>query len=114
MEIVRTLDVYALRKAEERDFSLYKENIKLFGKQLIFALILMFIMIVALVYYQFYARSYERRLHLEKDYAAKLAEEKTSVLANISHVIRTPLHSLFGVIDLLKIRTVSDIGRSHV
>src|SRR3546814_6418068 len=91
MEIVRTLDVYALRKAEERDFSLYKENIKLFGKQLIFALILMFIMIVALVYYQFYARSYERRLHLEKDYAAKLAEEKTRDLANISHEIRTPL-----------------------
>src|SRR3546814_7039168 len=26
MEIVRTLDVYALRKAEERDFSLYKER----------------------------------------------------------------------------------------
>src|SRR5690606_39077507 len=59
METVRTLDMYTLRKAEERDFSLYKENIKVFGKQLIFALILMFIMIVALVYYQFYARSYE-------------------------------------------------------
>src|SRR3546814_11649679 len=68
---------------------------------------LMFIMIVALVYYQFYARSYERRLHLEKDYAAKLAEEKTSVLANISHEIRTPINSLLGVIDLLKSRTVS-------
>ncbi|MEC3881374.1 response regulator [Parapedobacter sp. 10938] len=108
MEIVRTLDVYTLRKAEERDFSLYKENIKLFGTQLIFALILMFIMIVALVYYQFYARSYERRLHVEKDYAANLAEEKTSVLANISHEIRTPLNSLLGVIDLLKSRTISD------
>src|SRR5690606_11834656 len=70
MEIVRDLDVFALRKAEENDFSLYKENITLFGTQLIFALILMFIMIVALVYYQFSARSYERRLHVEKQYAA--------------------------------------------
>lgn len=104
METVRALDVYTLRKAEESDFSLYKKNIKLFGKQLVFALILMFIMIVALVYYQFYATSYERRLHVEKDYAAKLAEEKTSVLANISHEIRTPLNSLLGVIDLLKNR----------
>ncbi len=102
MEIVKSLDLYTLRKAEESNFSLYKENIKLFGKQLIFALILMFIMIVALVYYQFYASSYERRLRLEKDYAAKLAEEKTSVLASISHEIRTPLNSLVGVIDMLK------------
>ncbi|GGG86351.1 hypothetical protein GCM10007415_19860 [Parapedobacter pyrenivorans] len=108
MEIIKTLDVYTLRKAEESDFSLYKENINLFGKQLIFALILMFIMIVALVYYQFYARSYERRLHLEKDYASKLAEEKTSVLANISHEIRTPLNSLLGIIDLLKNRAASE------
>jgi len=108
MEIVRDLDVFALRKAEENDFSLYKENITLFGTQLIFALILMFIMIVALVYYQFYARSYERRLHVEKDYAAKLAEEKTSVLANVSHEIRTPLNSLLGIIDLLKSRAASE------
>src|SRR5690606_13730220 len=46
MEIVRDLDVFALRKPEENDFSLYKVNITLFGTQLIFALILMFIMIV--------------------------------------------------------------------
>lgn len=108
MEIVRILDISTMRQAEERDFSLYKENIKLFGKQLILALILMFVMIVALVYYQFYARSYERRLHLEKDYAAQLAEEKTSVLANISHEIRTPLNSLLGVIDLVKSRVAPE------
>lgn len=108
METVRELDVYALRKAEEHDFSLYKENIKLFGRQLIFALLLMFVMIIALIYYQFYARSYERRLRLEKEYAAKLAEEKTSVLANISHEIRTPLNSVLGIIDLLKNRAVSE------
>ncbi|MFB2117572.1 response regulator [Parapedobacter sp. 2B3] len=108
VEIVQALDVQLLRNAEEKDFALYKENITLFGKQLIFALILMFIMIVALVYYQFYATSYERHLHLEKDYAAKLAEEKTSVLANISHEIRTPLNSLLGIIDLLKSRASSE------
>ena len=108
MEAVRDLDIYTLRKAEENDFSLYKENINLFGKQLIFALVLMFVMIMALVYYQFYARSYERRLHVEKDYAARLAEEKTSVLANVSHEIRTPLNSLLGIIDLLKSRVASE------
>src|SRR5690606_33846603 len=108
MENIQALDRYTLRKAEENDFSLYKENIKRFGKQLVFALILMFIMIVALVYYQFYARSYERRLRIEKDYAAKLVEEKTSVLANISHEIRTPLNSLLGIIDLLKNRAASE------
>lgn len=105
MEIVKSFDVDTLRKAEERDFSLYKANVTVFGRQLIFALVLMFIMIVALVYYQFYASSYERRLREEKDYAAQLAEEKTSVLASISHEIRTPLNSLVGVIDLLKSKT---------
>ena len=108
MDAVRDLDVYTVRKAEENDFSLYKKNVSLFGKQLIFALILMLIMIVALVYYQFYARSYERRLHVEKDYAARLAEEKTSVLANVSHEIRTPLNSLLGIIDLLKSRAAAE------
>jgi len=108
MEIIKTLDVYALRKAEENNFSLYRKNIDVFGKQLIFALALMLVMIAALVYYQLYATSYERRLHVEKDYAAKLVEEKTSVLANISHEIRTPLNSLLGVVDLLKNRTKSD------
>ena len=108
MERVRDLDIFALRKAEEYDFTRYKENIKLFGRQLIFSLLLMLVMIVALVYYQFYARSYERRLRLEKEYAAKLAEEKTSVLANISHEIRTPLNSVLGIIDLLKNRAASE------
>ncbi|MFC3197968.1 response regulator [Parapedobacter deserti] len=108
MEAIKSLDMYVMRQAEENDFSLYRENVDLFGKQLIFALILMLVMIVALVYYQIYATSYERRLREEKDYAAKLAEEKTSVLANISHEIRTPLNSLLGIIDLLKNRAKSD------
>lgn len=108
VETIKTLDVDALRKAEETNFSLYRRNIDVFGKQLIFALVLMLVMIAALIYYQAYATSNERRLRLEKDYAAKLAEEKTSVLANISHEIRTPLNSLLGVVDLLKNRAKSD------
>lgn len=105
VEIIRSLNSFVIRKAEQNDFSLYKNNINVFGLQLIFALSLMLVMIGALIYYQLYATSYERRLHVEKDYAAKLAEEKTSVLANISHEIRTPLNSLLGIIDLLKNRT---------
>ncbi|SEK93696.1 response regulator [Parapedobacter koreensis] len=107
VETIEELDIYVLRQAEEHDFTLYKKNIERFGKQLIFALILMLVMIVALGYYQVYATSYERRLREEKDYAAKLAEEKTNVLANISHEIRTPLNSLLGIIDLFKNRTAS-------
>ncbi len=108
VETMKALDIYALRKAEESNFSLYQKNVDVFGRQLIFALVLMLVMIGALVYYQLYATSYERRLRVEKDYAAKLAEEKTSVLANISHEIRTPLNSLLGIVDLLKNRAKSN------
>lgn len=108
VEKMKSLDIYALRHAEEQNFSLYRKNVDVFGRQLIFALVLMLVMIGALVHYQVYAASYERKLRAEKDYAAKLAEEKTSVLANISHEIRTPLNSLLGVVDLLKNRVKPD------
>ena len=108
VESMKSLDADVLRDAEKSNFSLYRKNVDVFGRQLIFALMLMLVMIAALVYYQAYASSYERKLHLEKDYAAKLAEEKTSVLANISHEIRAPLNSLVGVVDLLKNRTKPD------
>src|SRR5690606_848626 len=104
VEFIKSVDDYTLRQAERDDFTYYKKNIDLFGKHLIFALILMLIMIIALIYYQLYATSNERRLGVETDYANRLAEEKTSVLANISHEIRTPLNSLLGIIDLLKNR----------
>lgn len=102
---LRSMDNELLRLAEENDIALYKSNIGVFGKQFVFALLLMLVMLIALIYYQIYATSYERRLREEKDYAAQLAEEKTSVLANISHEIRTPLNSLLGIIDLLRNRT---------
>nr|WP_237249437.1 hybrid sensor histidine kinase/response regulator [Sphingobacterium faecale] len=59
-------------------------------------------MIVFLIYYQYEVASYERKLLDEKDYASKIAEEKTNVLANISHEVRSPLVSLQGVVSLLK------------
>ncbi len=107
---IRSLEISSLRKSEEQDFAIYRKNAGLFGLQLIFALSLMFVMLLALIYYQIYASSNERRLHQEKDYAAKLAEEKTSILAGISHEIRTPLHSLIGIVDLLKNRVKLEGG----
>ncbi|WP_257669873.1 ATP-binding protein [Parapedobacter tibetensis] len=104
---IKSLENKVLRAAEETDFALFRKNAGTFRNQLIFALSLMLLMILSLIYYDRYASSYERRLYQEKDYASKLAEEKTSVLANISHEIRTPLNSLLGIIDLLKSRTTS-------
>ncbi len=106
--IIKALDTQALKRAETDNLALYKKNVGVFGRQLMFALTLMLVMVGALVYYQIYATSYEQRLRVEKDYAARLAEEKTSVLANISHEIRTPLNSLLGIVDLLKNRAKLD------
>src|SRR5690606_6391760 len=90
------------RKIEERDFAIYRANFAQFGWQLVTALIIMLLMVVFIVYYHIKVASFEKKLFLEKEYAAKIAEEKTSVLANISHEIRTPLNSLKGLITLLK------------
>ncbi|MFD1771844.1 ATP-binding response regulator [Sphingobacterium suaedae] len=92
----------AIQRAEERDLALYKENARQFGDQLIAALAIMFLMILFILFYQANAATYERKLQEEKEYAAKVAEEKTSVLANISHEVRAPINSLMGIIDILK------------
>ncbi|ERJ57261.1 ATP-binding response regulator [Sphingobacterium paucimobilis] len=102
IENLRQIELDGIRKAEERDFALYKENSTNFGNQLIIALSIMLLMIVFLIYYQYQVASYERKLLEEKDYASKIAEEKTNVLANISHEVRSPLVSLQGVVNLLK------------
>lgn len=114
METIRLLERTALRQAEEEDFAIYRENAGLFGMQLIFALALMLVMLLALIYYHIYASSNEHRLYQEKEYAAKLAEEKTSILAGISHEIRTPLHSLMGIVDLLKNRINLEKGDAQL
>lgn len=102
IENLRQIELEQIRKAEEEDFALYKENSDNFGNQLIIALAIMLLMIVFLVYYQYEVASYERKLLKEKEYASKIAEEKTNVLANISHEVRSPLVSLQGVVNLLK------------
>ncbi len=102
IENLRQIELDGIRQAEEQDFALYKENSTAFGNQLIIALSIMLLMIIFLTYYQYQVASYERKLLDEKEYASKIAEEKTNVLANISHEVRTPLVSLQGVVSLLK------------
>lgn len=96
------LERATVREAEARDLELHRENAKQFGNQLIISLSVMLLMILFILYYQSKATTYEKRLQEEKDYAAKVAEEKTSVLANVSHEVRTPINSLMGIIDILK------------
>ena len=90
------------RKAEELDFIQYQKNAQQFGLQLAIALTIMLLMILFIIYYQHNAATYERKIQNEKEYADKIAEEKTSVLATISHEIRTPINALLGVVDIIK------------
>ncbi|PRD48916.1 ATP-binding response regulator [Sphingobacterium haloxyli] len=99
---IRELERAAVREAEARDLNIYKENSKRLGNQLIISLSVMLFMMLFILYYQSKATTYEKRLEEEKDYAAKVAEEKTSVLANISHEVRSPINSLMGIIDILR------------
>lgn len=73
--------------------------------QTILCLVFIFILIFLMIYYQFRNRYYEKQLIEEKRYAAKLASEKSDILAEISHEIRTPINSLIGIIDLLRKRS---------
>lgn len=99
---IRALEQDVIRDAEARDLEIHKENAKKFGNQLIISLSVMLLMMLFILYYQSRATIYEKKLREEKDYAAKVAEEKTSVLANVSHEVRTPINSLMGIIDILK------------
>jgi len=99
---LRELEAAHIRKAEQIALEHHQQNAGQFGNQLFIALSIMLIMIVFILYYQRNAVSYERRLQDEKNYASLIAEEKTSVLANISHEVRSPINSLLGVIDILK------------
>lgn len=68
----------------------------------IICLVFIFILIFIMIYYQFHNKYYEQQLIQEQQYAAKLASEKSDILAEISHEIRTPINSLIGIIDLLR------------
>lgn len=102
IEQLRQIEREEARKAEESDFSLYKENSANFGNQLIVSLFIMLLMILLLLYYQFKVTSYSKKLVEEKEYASKVAEQKSNVLASISHEVRSPLASLQGLVNLLK------------
>ncbi|MGJ1198160.1 hybrid sensor histidine kinase/response regulator [Sphingobacterium spiritivorum] len=105
---LRDIELAANRNAEAMNFAQYQKNAQHFGTQLIIALCIMLFMIIFIIYYQFKVVSYEKRLYQEKEYVAKIAEEKTSVLASISHEIRAPINSLLGVIDLMNKNTESN------
>lgn len=99
---LRQLEFDTYKKNQEADFSLYRNNSKSIRTQLILALAIMLLMVVLVIGYQRQVFFYERKLIKEKKYADIVAEEKTSVLANISHEIRTPLNSLKGLVNILK------------
>lgn len=101
IENLRDLENLTIRKAEQQDLDLYKVNANRFGNQLIITLCISLLMLLLLLYYQRNAQSYEERLQKEKEYAARVAQEKTSILANISHEVRSPIQSLMGVIEIL-------------
>lgn len=102
VEKIQELERASIREAEAKDLELYQENIDQLRGQLIISLSVMLLMILFILYYQSKATTYEKKLEKEKDYAAKVAEEKTSVLANISHEVRSPINSLLGIIDILR------------
>lgn len=96
------------RAQQESDFLIYMQNTKTIRIQLILAISLMLLMVILILSYQRLANLYENKLIKEKDYADKIAEEKSSVLANISHEIRAPLHSLKGLVNILKKNDLGD------
>lgn len=102
VESIQELEQMAVREAAARDMELHRKNANQFGNQLIITLLVMLLLILFILYYQSMASTYERKLEEEKNYAAKVAEEKTSVLANISHEVRSPINSLLGVVDILR------------
>lgn len=102
LDRIKELEIRAIRENEARDFALYKNNFDRFGLQLVAAVIIMLFMLIFIVYYYYKTSSFETKLYLEKEYASKIAEEKTNLLANVSHEVRAPVNSLKGIIDLLR------------
>lgn len=99
---LREIEFDQFQAQQESDFLIYKENTKTIRLQLLFAISLMLLMVVLILSYQRQVYTNEQKLISEKNYADKIAEEKSSVLANISHEIRAPLNSLKGLVNILK------------
>lgn len=102
IERLRQLEYENYKKSQESDFLVYNANTKTIKTQLFIALSLMILMVVLIISYQSQVYIYERKLIKEKKYADQIAEEKTSVLANISHEIRSPINSLKGLVNIIK------------
>jgi len=95
-------DAEQRRMVDRKDITAHRESSDEFKGQLIVALSMMLAMLLLIFFYQSNASRYQKRLRLEKEYAARVAEEKTSILSNVSHEVRTPISSLLGVIEILK------------
>ncbi len=92
------------REKSDQELNVLLANTDTFKWQIIVSLTFVFIVICILVYYQFFTNYYEQMLMDEKIYASKLAEQKTDILAEITHEIRTPINSMIGIVDLLRSR----------
>ncbi len=104
IRIIHEERIQIQRDKTDHELSILISKTDTFKWQIIISLTFVFIVICILIYYQFFTSYYERKLLDEKVYASKLAEQKTDILAEITHEIRTPINSLIGIVDLLKSR----------
>ena len=104
IRIIHEQRIQIQRENTDHELSTLIAKTDTFKWQIIISLTFVFIVICILVYYQFFTSYYEQKLMDEKVYASKLAEQKTDILAEITHEIRTPINSLIGIVDLLKSR----------
>lgn len=105
---IREIELQKVREAEKSDYKLYRLNTLKFRTYALSGLLVILIMLIFIIYYQSVVYKYERKLIKERKYASKLAEEKTNLLANISHEIRSPLNSLKGVIQLISQKEIHE------
>jgi len=102
IDVIKSHELALLRKAEKKDLALYKESTHNFRNQLIGSFIIIGLSIILIFFYQSNAVSYERKLQEEKDYASQVAAEKTTILASVSHEVRSPINALQGIISILR------------
>ncbi|UIR56498.1 ATP-binding protein [Sphingobacterium sp. SRCM116780] len=104
-KLIRDIQDYRLKERHKKTNAEIKSLIaqtEVLKWEMIICFITMFLMICFIIYYQYFTTYYENRLIEEKKYVKKLADEKTAILAEISHEIRTPINSLLGIVDILK------------
>lgn len=105
IENIKEHERQKLRAAERKNLELYKDNSQKFGTQMFGALFLMSLMLVFIISYQYNAERYERKLRQEKDYAARVAQERTAALASVSHEVRAPIDALSEIVGYLRSRS---------